>query len=640
MPPAAPAYSRESIWACLPATTRGQSVNLDAHPKGTSFLYSNGRTIVIRDLAHPEIASEYVGHSHAVGVARYSPSGYYIASGDVRGNVRIWDATQPEQILKAEYPILSGAIRDLAWDAESKRIVAVGEGRDRYAAAFLFDSGSSVGEIVGHSKVINSVSIRPTRPFRAVTASDDMSVNFYPGVPYKFGQSHTQHSRFVTTVRYSPTGSHFVSAGLDGKIYLYDGTSGEVVRELVDTAGGETANHRGGIFACSWSADGKQLLTSSADCTTKLWDVEASKVVTTWAFDNSPTPNPIHQQVGNLWSHGASGDHMLSCSLSGELHYLDAATGTVRRTLAGHQKNITAVAYHGPSQSLYTASYDGAIRRWGSDPAVGATVVADTASQVQDLAISASAADAPLVSIHLDDTVRQVTPHEQQSVKLPSQPTSVAVHSGSGIKFIVTAAGLVSVAPGGSAEAVPVAGAPAGATIVATHGAGTLVAVGTPDRAVFVAKVNAATGAVDAGSWAKLDGGPKGAVTALAFGPAGTPAAGLLVSGDSAGKLVVFSSATGGVDAAPSSWTLKLTQWAFHTARITGIAWHPSGNWAASAALDTAVGVWSVERPMANVMVRSAHVDAAVGVAWIGDDRVASVGADACVKVWKIAKMP
>ena len=61
----------------------------------------------------------------------------------------------------------------------------------------MADSGSSVGEILGHSKVINAVSIKNARPFRAITASDDTNVNYYHGVPYKFQCSLNKHSRFV-----------------------------------------------------------------------------------------------------------------------------------------------------------------------------------------------------------------------------------------------------------------------------------------------------------------------------------------------------------------------------------------------------------------------------------------------------------
>jgi hypothetical protein len=39
--------------------------------------------------------------------------------------------------------VISGRINDLAWDSESKRIIAVGEGRERYEAWTLFISEGS-----------------------------------------------------------------------------------------------------------------------------------------------------------------------------------------------------------------------------------------------------------------------------------------------------------------------------------------------------------------------------------------------------------------------------------------------------------------------------------------------------------------
>lgn len=106
--------------------------------------------------------------------------------------VRIWDTSfltsgfpptslEPP-ILKAEYKTLSGRITDLAWDGESKRIVVVGEGRDKFGHAFQVDTGSGAGEISGHSKVINAVAIRHQRPFKAVTASDDAAIIFHTGM--------------------------------------------------------------------------------------------------------------------------------------------------------------------------------------------------------------------------------------------------------------------------------------------------------------------------------------------------------------------------------------------------------------------------------------------------------------------------
>ncbi len=50
---------------------------------------------------------------------------------DSSGKVRIWDTTNKEHILKAEFQPLGGPIKDLCWDGESKRICVVGDGRDK-----------------------------------------------------------------------------------------------------------------------------------------------------------------------------------------------------------------------------------------------------------------------------------------------------------------------------------------------------------------------------------------------------------------------------------------------------------------------------------------------------------------------------
>ena len=64
-------------------------------------------------------------------MARFSPSGFYIASGDVSGMVRVWDAVEAVNT-KGEYGIISGRINDIAWDGDSQRIIAVGDGRERF----------------------------------------------------------------------------------------------------------------------------------------------------------------------------------------------------------------------------------------------------------------------------------------------------------------------------------------------------------------------------------------------------------------------------------------------------------------------------------------------------------------------------
>lgn len=62
------------------------------------------------------------------------------------------DTTQSTHILKAEYALINGPLRDVAWDSESKRIAAVGEGRERFGHVILFDTGTSNGNLSGQSR--------------------------------------------------------------------------------------------------------------------------------------------------------------------------------------------------------------------------------------------------------------------------------------------------------------------------------------------------------------------------------------------------------------------------------------------------------------------------------------------------------
>ncbi|KAG1442876.1 hypothetical protein G6F56_010882 [Rhizopus delemar] len=292
---------------------------------------------------------------------------------------------------------ISGKITDIAWDGESKRLMAVGEGRERFGHAFTFDTLSSVGEVTGHSKVINSVSIRHQRPFRAVTASDDLTVAFFHGVPFKYVKSIHDHTRFVHSVEFSPDGEMFASAGADGKIFVYDGKTGDKLDELSAAEN----SHTGSIFALSWSDDSTHLLSSSADCTAKIWDVKAKTVLHTFTIDASP--NPVeNQQVGNLWK----GDYLITASLSGDFHYLDKNTGKITRHVSGHAKAITAITVS-EQDTLFTGSYDGRVCHWklGQDSEHTSAFNVEGNGHANQITALLSHGD-QFASVAMDDTLR------------------------------------------------------------------------------------------------------------------------------------------------------------------------------------------------------------------------------------------
>ncbi|KAI9333062.1 WD40-repeat-containing domain protein [Zopfochytrium polystomum] len=598
-------FRTKATFAPLPATARGHPTQLDYDPSGKSanFLYTNGRSVYIRNIDDPRIAVEYVGHSSQATVARYSPSGFYIASADVQGNVRIWDATQPDQILKTETRALSGRINDLSWDFESKRIIAAGEGKERFGHAFLFDSASSVGEIIGHSKVINAITTNKSRPFRAATCSDDMTVNFYHGVPYKFNKTIKDHSRFVQCVRFSPSGDHFASAGMDGKMFLYDGKTGDKISEITSGEGG----HTGGILSFSWSPDGKQILSCSGDTTAKIWDVTASSVVSTFNFGQGGIDD---QQVGSLWTN----NHLLTVSLSGEINYIDKqGGGRPIKTIKGHQKAITSLTVAENSGTFYTGSYDGRILSWADS---GAEEVAGSGhtNQVRGLASNSS----KVYSIGMDDTLRSIdagaksfTPHVVATEGVPNALSVRGPYSA-----FVTGSGRVTLLKDGAlAFSKSFSWTP---TAVDISPDTKTVVVGDEDRKLHVFSFDGQ----QITEVTTLENN-RGQITALAFSPDGS----LLASADRERSILVFDTA---------SWTVKITQWMFHTARVHSISWSPDGLHAVSGSLDTNVEVWSVEKPTKHISIKGAHLDGVNGAAFLDNNTVVTAGQDASVKTWSL----
>lgn len=68
----------------------------------------------------------------------------------------------------------------------------------RFGSVFLWDSGSSVGNIDGHTKPINAVDYKPTRPFRICTASEDLEVGLFEGPPFKLNRFAKVGSKNIT----------------------------------------------------------------------------------------------------------------------------------------------------------------------------------------------------------------------------------------------------------------------------------------------------------------------------------------------------------------------------------------------------------------------------------------------------------
>jgi WD40 repeat protein len=514
-------------------------------------------------------------------------------------------------ITVGDYHIIAGRINDIAWDGDSQRIIAVGDGKERFGHCITADSGNSVGEISGHSQQINSVSIRQQRPLRAVTGSDDSSLVFYHGAPFKFNTSlREQHNRFVFGTAFSPDGSLFASVGADKRIWLYDGKTGEAKGQI-----GEGV-HTGSIFGISWSKDSNKFVTASADQTVRIWDPEAGKAIQTWRMGEEGVVSVPDQQVGVVWPTGRSDGLIVSVDLEGNLNYLVDGNPKPTKVVRGHQKNVTSAGISG--STFATGSYDGRVLAWDLSTGLADKVEgASHSNYVAGITASDSKSQAELHTVGWDDTLRSISVPDKiftgEASELKFQPKGIAATSD--VVLVPSSDSITVYSKGSKASSLAVKYAP---TSIAAYGS--TVAVGGDDKLVHIYTLSG-TELKDTETVLRRATSP---ISAVAFSASGAK----LAVGASNGKVYAYE--------AGGEWKLITDRWSAHTARITCLAWDASEKYAASGSLDTNVMAWSVEDPGKRIKALNAHKDGVTGVAWESAGKVVSTGGDASIKIWSM----
>lgn len=477
----------------------------------------------------------------------------------------------------------------------------------------MADSGNSVGEIIGHTKSVNAVAMKPKRPLRAMTVGDDRNANFYHGVPYEYKSQTSIHNGFILGAAYSPDGSTIVTVGQDKQIQLYDGATGEPTKQIGQ------GEHTGSIFSVSWSQDGKKFATASADQTIKLWDVDAGSLIQSWKFGDGVSVRD--HQVGVVIPHGRTDGLIISLNLAGELTYIHEGKDKPVKVVQGHDRGITALVGSSDTKTatVWSGSFDGRVCSW--DVETGTASVVDGQSHSNQIVQLVS--DAGRVhSVAWDDTLKTIDESANTFVgepaKLSAQPKCAA--AADGIIYIGTPSGVASYANGNLGKETALDYVPD-----AIAASGSYVAIGGSQKSIRVYKAGSSQSLEQVQS---LDV-PMGTVSAVAFSKDGSH----LAAGTSVGKIYVYS---------VGSWELVADRWSAHTARVTCITWDSTGAYAASGSLDSNVFVWCLEKKHQGKRIKApnAHLDGVSGICWVGSGKLASAGKDATVKLWNVKDLP
>lgn len=127
-------------------STPAKGTRINSHPFESRIAYPSGNFIIVRSIIDPSDSYLYRGHNCPTTCAKFSPNGCWIASGDSSGIMRIWSWSDNEHLTKLETKMFTGAIIHIDWgtDAESKTILALGDGGDSNSIAKSLNFDTSV----------------------------------------------------------------------------------------------------------------------------------------------------------------------------------------------------------------------------------------------------------------------------------------------------------------------------------------------------------------------------------------------------------------------------------------------------------------------------------------------------------------
>lgn len=616
-------YTHIKTFAGAPRTDRGRPTAINVHPLGTKFLYCNGNSVFIRDIEDPSDCDVYTQHAKETTCAAYSPSGYYICSGDKSGKIRIWDTINKEHILKYEYGVLGGAIKDIKWSEDSKRIAVCGEGKENYAKVINWDTGTTCGNLHGAGKACNNITFKQNRPYRIVVVSEDFSTYFFEGIPFKLNKPYHEHQNFANCARFSPDGAKFVTAGADGKCFVHDGKTGELLGELQEKVG---KIHKGGVYGIDWSPDGKHLLTVSADKTAKIWLMDDANYLSNKEAMLFTLGNEIgDMQVGCAWSRTT----LLSISLNGNINYLNANNSdTIDRIVKGHGKAIVASCLSADRSTLFTASFDGQVLYWNLQTGEG-NLIEGTGhrSQVQSICRHGD----NLITCGMDDTVRFISVEEKKYIEgkivlLESQPQRLYAGKNN-IAVVACSNALVLLDDDKIIQTLPIK---YDLTCVAMSSCLGKVAVGTDHSKVLLFDVvNEQEG-----------------VVLKEADPPSTPANGKITDVKFSPDKTYLGMCTGNkqvkvVETADYK-TERLSQ-ASHAVKVNSLAWTPNSQYITSCGIDGAVFTYCVkdgaDKGERVVTMRGAHAQSVdvTSVQWSSDHILITTGRQDCsIRLWKV----
>jgi WD40 repeat protein len=383
--------------------TRKEVVSLEGHtgpvwhlalsPDSTTLASSGGEPfhpgeVILWDLRTNKGRTLLHGHTNHVEAVAFSPDGKTLAGASndsqIRGEITLWDPASGEA--KATLSGNRSRARWVAFSPDGKTVALAGD--DGTVTLWNVTTGQERLSFRADAPGVHRLAFSRDGDMLA-TAGE--AVKLWTLAPSQEQASffHGANS-FVSAVAYSPAGSAFASGAEDGRIRVWEASTGQMrfTRQA----------HTKRIWRLNFSADGKRLISSdiSSDGVMRVWDATTGQEVAT--VKGLPDPraelSPDGKAVASrepengitLWNLTTGEPRMTlkgraasppfafhpdrrilaSANLDKSVVLWDTVTGAVRN-LRGHTAGVDAIVFGAGGIILASAAVDGTVRLWDVD---------------------------------------------------------------------------------------------------------------------------------------------------------------------------------------------------------------------------------------------------------------------------------